>query len=349
MARTFNTYRPVRELTMAYQRAGKVGGKAVSFMAIEGSSRESNFVKPHHIVVATDLEDIPRLLPHAIAAAQQSAAELTLVHAVWIAPGALSDPGVMAEAGIITELEHDARKALTEASAKARDQGVACSVVVRDGDAAEIVEAEVRRTGAGRVICATHGRTGLKHVVLGSVAVRLVETVSVPVYAVGPHVPLPATRIRRVLHPVSVSGSDSAAALAFELARQAGAEITLLHVVDRTNASGLDLLEAVRLAREDLRALPARHESTPEQVEVMVRTGDPAEQILHVAGEIGADLLIMGVCRHSPWWKLPAGGTAYRVIAGAATPVLIPPAFADKGAAHPGTRTAALAHEGAPQ
>jgi hypothetical protein len=81
-------------------------------MAIERSSRESNFVKPHDIVVATDLDDIPRLLPHAIAAAQQAAAKLTLVHAVWVAPGALSDPGLMTEASIIAELEHDARSLL---------------------------------------------------------------------------------------------------------------------------------------------------------------------------------------------------------------------------------------------
>jgi nucleotide-binding universal stress UspA family protein len=62
---------------------------------------------------------------------------------------------------------------------------------VARGLAAELVILEqAKQTGADLIVVGTHGRTGLPHIRLGSVAARVVENSPVPVLAVRtPHAP----------------------------------------------------------------------------------------------------------------------------------------------------------------
>lgn len=61
---------------------------------------------------------------------------------------------------------------------------VEVEVVVRPGPAADALVEEARARGAERIAMGTHGRTGLRHLLLGSVAERVVRHASVPVLVV---------------------------------------------------------------------------------------------------------------------------------------------------------------------
>ena len=58
-------------------------------------------------------------------------------------------------------------------------------------NAAEAIVAEARRLGADVIAMGTHGRTGLRHALMGSVAEAVVRNSPIPVLIVGPGVTMP--------------------------------------------------------------------------------------------------------------------------------------------------------------
>jgi nucleotide-binding universal stress UspA family protein len=72
------------------------------------------------------------------------------------------------------------------------DPEVAVEHVLREGDPpAEIIRA-AEEIGAGLIVMATHGRTGLRRVLMGSVAEEVMRKAGCPVLTVkSPHAPVP--------------------------------------------------------------------------------------------------------------------------------------------------------------
>src|SRR5271170_6183677 len=114
-------------------------------------------------------------------------------------------------------------------------QGITCNFVSRQGHAADVIREELARTGANRLIMATHGRGKLGQLALGSVAKELLASADVPVFIVGPlsHTAAVHFTPTRILHLVSLKGDyQKRVAFAFDVAKNYGAELTLLHVLD---------------------------------------------------------------------------------------------------------------------
>ena len=69
-------------------------------------------------------------------------------------------------------------------AAKLRERGRAVETVVREGYPATAIEEEARSRHADLVVIGTRGHSGLKHLLLGSVAERVVQKAPCPVLAV---------------------------------------------------------------------------------------------------------------------------------------------------------------------
>lgn len=86
-------------------------------------------------------------------------------------------------------------KGTLEEAAQALDEFVRMHVpsstrvaaVVRKGSPAEEIARFVQEEGIDLIVIATHGRTGLRHMVMGSVAERVVRSCGAPVLTVKPH------------------------------------------------------------------------------------------------------------------------------------------------------------------
>ena len=76
--------------------------------------------------------------------------------------------------------------ALSVEQAVLRDAGYAVSVSVRFGDPAEEIVACARDADIDLVAMATHGRTGLRHLLMGSVAEQVLRRLAIPVLLVRP-------------------------------------------------------------------------------------------------------------------------------------------------------------------
>jgi len=110
-------------------------------------------------------------------------AMLYLLHVVR----APSDPSEVPVEPAVAEWESDARVRLYAVARQHLDGKADFTLVLKTGDPfAGIMQAE-RELKPDSVIMATHGRTGAGHVLLGSVAERVVRESLCPVVTVRPH------------------------------------------------------------------------------------------------------------------------------------------------------------------
>jgi len=120
--------------------------------------------------------------------AQATGATVMFFHVVPMPMEAMGQP-LMIEP--LTGAEDDARKRLSDIAGE--DPPMSYEVLVVTGDPATgIIEAAIEQ-GVDAIVMATHGRTGLSHFFLGSVAERVVRESPVPVMTV--RVPSPKHRL----------------------------------------------------------------------------------------------------------------------------------------------------------
>lgn len=83
-------------------------------------------------------------------------------------------PGVRAEA----------EQQLARSAERLRARGLEVEAVVREGYPASVIEEEAERQSADLIVIGTRGLSGLKHLLLGSIAERVVQRAPCPVLAV---------------------------------------------------------------------------------------------------------------------------------------------------------------------
>lgn len=194
--------------------------------------------------------------------------------------------------------------------------GAAARVV--EGEPADEINRAAVFAGADLLVVGTHGRHGLKRLVLGSVAEAVVHSSGVPVLTVRnrPAAGWPL----RILAPVRETDySDRAALHAVEWARSLGCSLTFLHVVE-----GGESVEALRLMERVQRLLEERRFKASDWI---WREGRPAEEILKAAEKGSFDLIALSAHVRPIWRDRIIGSTAERVLRFAAAPVLAVPSW----------------------
>jgi nucleotide-binding universal stress UspA family protein len=122
-------------------------------------------------------------LHHAVALAKEQGAQLRLVYVVeriqaWATEGQLDLDSVLRESG---------KAVLAEAESAARKQGVALETAIVDAGMQRIARCiadDAAGWNADLIVMGTHGRRGIDHLILGSVAEGVVRTARSPVLLV---------------------------------------------------------------------------------------------------------------------------------------------------------------------
>jgi universal stress protein A len=124
-----------------------------------------------HLLCPVDFSPCSRAaLTMATALAKSSDASLTIAHVWEISPYVA--PGVMSAGDAIETLLGDAEALLAEWAASA---GTTQTTLLRGVAWAEIVQLLERNRAYDIAVLGTHGRTGLTHMLVGSVAERVVR------------------------------------------------------------------------------------------------------------------------------------------------------------------------------
>ena len=137
------------------------------------------------ILVPTDYSaHAKKALDYAIRLAKGFDAEIHLVHAYHIAvPMALPDPVIVPQ-GFWEDARKRAEETLDELSEKVRGEGLTCETHVSPEPPFHAISELAERLPADLIVMGTRGLTGVKHVLLGSVAERTVRMAPCPVITV---------------------------------------------------------------------------------------------------------------------------------------------------------------------
>jgi nucleotide-binding universal stress UspA family protein len=139
--------------------------------------------------------------------------------------------------------------------------------------------------------------------------------------------------ISRVLCPVDRSDiSKRALRYAFRLARQHGARLRVLHVVepgllvgDSDGASVAAPADALAAAEEDIGWLVASVVDTEVEMDTVVRDGPAARTILREARDYGASVIVAGTHGRGGFERLALGSVTEKLLRKASCPVLVVP------------------------
>jgi nucleotide-binding universal stress UspA family protein len=186
------------------------------------------------------------------------------------------------------------------------------------------------------IVMGTHGRRGIRKLMLGSVAAEVVRLAPCSVLTVrGDQVAPAISEVHRLLVPVDFSEyAKGALAVACDLASILEAKIDLVHVVDdllhpafynmgATRISDLqpDILERTRTS---LRGLLGETTQCHEvDAEFFALEGHPAPEIHRLARDRNSDLIVLSTRGLRGLERMMFGNTAAKVVGQAECPVLI--------------------------
>jgi nucleotide-binding universal stress UspA family protein len=175
-------------------------------------------------------------------------------------------------------------------------------------------EAEV--VAADLIVMATHGLSGWRRAILGSVTEGVLHAVAAPVLSVSRSAdrPRPSPSVTRILCPINFTDvAHDALGYAAHLAAAFDGELVVVHVVE---ASEIE---------EDIRNwIPASIRERCTFREIVLR-GGAAERVLDCAEDLGADLLVIGAQHKRFRDETTIGTTTERLVRFARLPVLSVP------------------------
>lgn len=178
---------------------------------------------------------------------------------------------------------------------------------------------------------------------LGTALEHVFESASCPVMIVGPGVRgnnPPKTEPATILHATDFSPHALAAAQhAFAWAQEYQSWVTMLHVVEGVSP----WTEHERIALEEpfrkwMRELIPQELPLWCEIEHRVDFGTAADRIVRTAGELHADLVVIGLAGMDGVGQSTPGATAYQVISRAPCPVLVVRDYMKKMTAEPVVR-----------
>ncbi|RIL04813.1 MAG: hypothetical protein DCC71_12775 [Proteobacteria bacterium] len=284
------------------------------------------------ILVPIDFsEHADAALDRALAIARAGGGRVHLLHAYEIPLGTIPPYGVEIPEAVLTGVRDAAARRLEKAAHKAEGAGVPCEAHLVHAPAASAIVESARALGVDLVVMGTRGLTGLKHVLLGSVAERTVRTAPCPVLTVKPDGPASAG-FAKILVPADFSThAERALALAIELAQESAGEIHLLHAYELpasvTMAYGIAIPQTVwdgvqEAGAARLAELAKRVEKAGVRVVSHLMTAPAADAIADAAAAHRVDLVVIATRGLTGLKHVVLGSVAERTLRIAPCPVL---------------------------
>ncbi len=298
-------------------------------------------VQIKRVLCPVDFSEASRhAIEHALVIARWYKASITALHVYN--PLFMPVPGLPAPDDRVPDVELKRVGAETAACfAGPASDGVSVDVLVDVGQPARHILDRAAALDADVVVMGTHGASGFEHLVLGSVTEKVLRKAPCPVLTVPPRAQATSELpFRRLLCAVDFSASSLAALdLAFSLAQESDAALTMVHVIEwpweeppPPVLQELPPEQAVALteyrryveksAMDRLKALVPDRLGDRCATSTQVVHGKSYVEILRIAAEGSADLIVMGVHGRNAADLMLFGSTTNHVVRRATCPVL---------------------------
>jgi len=140
---------------------------------------------PKTILVPTDLSDAsdPALL-YACELATKLDGKVALVNVIGLLAYGVAEVGLAVTNATIEGQIHENEALLEKLAQDVRTRCPVGPVLLKTGDASEMIGEAARETNADLIVMGTHGRTGFSRLLIGSVAEKVVRTAPCPVLTI---------------------------------------------------------------------------------------------------------------------------------------------------------------------
>lgn len=316
-------------------------------------------IQPQKIMCAVDFSDFTKtVLSYSVAMCKEYHAKLYLVNVVIDVNTLLMHSEISIDAGVLQRGHLKNSQELLEGLGKEID--IEHELLVSQGDPANEIKQLALEHEADMVITATHGKSGVKRLLIGSVTEQLMKTLHCPLLVLHTRdhdLTFPDLKLKRVLVGCDFS-TDSKLAFDYglSLAQEFQAELFLAHVIKPTEYVELKSSDYIDVKpddyiswrspdyfemqqkmteekRERINELRGRLERqlffmVPEESrnwctpKTTLLDGEPYKKLIQYAEEQEIDLIVLGIRGHTLWEKLLVGSTTDRVIRHAPCPVL---------------------------
>lgn len=207
------------------------------------------------------------------------------------------------------------------------ERGVRARRVVREGRAAETILDVAAESRAELIAMTSHGRTGAARWTFGSVTEKVIRASPVPILVIRsfgrwtdkpiPTMPPGPPRFKTLLLPVQVPALRITPQVK-AFAELFGSNVVVLHVLEREEGGAPDYE-----ARLELDAVVNELSGGGIPVERLLRSGDPAEEIVRAADDLPADLVAMTTHGRAGPSRWALGSVTEKVLRAASAPLLL--------------------------
>lgn len=277
-----------------------------------------------------------RAADYAVALARHYDGEVHFLHVI---PAALMHPDqypyVAKPVSPDPELRKLALDRLDAFVALSRAENIRTRFSVEEGSPVTVVLETAEKEKSELICLGTHGREGFERLVLGSVAEKVLRKATCPVLTVsepGKEEAVEPAVFKRILCAVDFATlSLRALEHALSLAQESGGSLVLVNVLEwLSEEPGWEATISVPEYRAQMEEQVQKRldEAVPEDVrdwcdvETVVRSGKPYRELLALAEEREADLIVMGVRGRNPLDLMLFGSTTQHVVRHAKCPVL---------------------------
>lgn len=282
-------------------------------------------VQVRRILYATDFSEASRAaLPLVSAIARQYGSQVYIAN-IW-SPLPYSMVTSEAVSTLEGRQEREAQAKASELLATTELAGLQAMVIVQPGDPVDELNRVVREQNIDLAVLSTHGRTGWKHLVMGSVAEELFRNLTCPVLTVGPCFSKwfsEKSQVKSILFPTDLSEeSRSVFPYLASLGSEYKSDLTLMHVLPEEAGTNPDARRLAEPLRKEMEAIFSPQIGPRCRANFVIEFGDPAKCVLTFAQRQNVDLIGMGVRKAVAISTHFRNTTAYRIVLGAECPVL---------------------------
>jgi len=288
------------------------------------SSASVEVLTLRNILMAIDFSECSaRALNYALGIAARYGATLHLFHCIDPTPYNMGVPDAVQTA--CEAARRDMQRLKSDLRSSGRARNVEVKVRVEAGELTNILPEIVKDFDLGLIVVGTHGRTGWKKLVLGSVAEMVVDHASCPVLTVGPSTDrnrLEQFGPESILFASNPSArSQLAQAYAFSLANKYNSRLTVADVLEDHAGRVLAKVSEFEWCESQLRDASRTMELT-NVPHLPIDIGTQSDLILGLADRAAADLIVLSVPAVHRFANRLLPTTSYRVVCDAPCPVL---------------------------
>ncbi len=215
---------------------------------------------------------------------------------------------------VVEKAEREVREHLESVKNKALKEGVDCEIVIhRSEEPFRDIVNDAAKNKVDMIIIGTHGRTGLKRLMMGSVTAKVIGHAPCKVLVVPKDARLTLDKIL-----IATDGSifsEVASREAISIAKRCGSNLVVLSVAKRD--------ENLSAAKESIDKVSKVVEKEGIKVEALTPKGIPFEVIVKTAAQKNAGLIVVGSHGRTGTERLLMGSVTERVIGHSESAVLV--------------------------